>query len=64
MKLLKDGVIQNISLKVVSSSSKTYKSFDLLDFDSETDGLPILSWSEILIFLACILPRTYIYFLQ
>ena len=45
MKLLKDGVIQNISLKVVSSSSKTYKSFDLLDFDSETDGLPILSWS-------------------
>ena len=46
MNFLKDGGPQNVSLKIVSVSSKTYKSFDLINFDSETDGLPILSWTS------------------
>ncbi len=46
MNFLKDGGPQNVSLKIVSVSSKTYKSFDLINFDSQTDGLPILSWTS------------------
>ncbi len=46
MNFLKERGPQNVSLKIVSVSSKTYKSFELINFDSETDGLPILSWTS------------------
>ena len=46
MNFLKEKGPQNVSLKIVSVSSKTYKSFELINFDSETDGLPILSWTS------------------
>jgi len=46
MEFLKNEQPQNVSVKIVSVDSKAYKSFDLNDFDSETDDLPILSWTS------------------
>ncbi len=45
MKFLNDQSLYEVSLKIVSFSSKNYKSFKLNSFNPETEGLPIFSWS-------------------